>query len=364
MNKFTQGIIFISLIIFLMISIVAVVIFFGRTDEDYSRIAFVLNGDSSDSGWNRSLCTGIEEFSDSTDIPILTEYNIKEETGNVDDVCTDLIKRDVGVIFLTSYGFTSECKKVIEDNPNVSFYGTSSDVKADNYTSYFVRYYQARYLAGILAGMHSKSGKIGYVAAKKNSQVVRGINAFTMGVRSVNENATVYVKWTNSWSNPNVEREAARTLIKDVGVEFLTYHQNQPNVIDTAEEYGVESIGYHEAFEGYSEHYLTSVVCNWGALYKELIGDDAAAGSSKDMCWLGLERETVGLSEYSPAVSNNERLFIEAAKARIISGKDVFTGYIKDNTGVVRSEEGESITDSELMNNMDWFVEGVEIYVK
>ncbi|MBQ4232058.1 MAG: BMP family ABC transporter substrate-binding protein, partial [Lachnospiraceae bacterium] len=306
----------------------------------------------------------IEEFSKSTDVSVLTEYNVKEESGNVAEVCTDLLKRDVGVIFLTSYGFTSECKNVIEDNPNVAFYGTSSDVKADNYTAYFVRYYQARYLAGILAGMRSKSGKIGYVAAKKNSQVVRGIDAFTLGVRSVNEKATVYVKWTGSWSDPNAERRAAKNLIEDAGVDFLTYHQNQPNVIDTAEEYGIDSIGYHEAFKGYSEHYLTSIVCNWGALYKELIGDEAAVGASKDMCWIGLEREAVGLSEYSPAVSNNEKLFIEAAKARIISGKDVFTGYIKDNTGVVRSEEGESITDDELMNDIDWFVEGVEIYVK
>ncbi len=364
MNKFTQGIIFVSLIMFLMVSIVAVVIFFGRTDVDYSKVAFVLNGDSSDSGWNRSLCNGIDEYSESTDISVLTEYNVTEESGHVDDVCEDLIKRDAGVIFLTSYGFTSECKSLIEANPGVAFYGTSSDVKADNYTSYFVRYYQARYLAGILAGMHSKSGKIGYVAAKKNPQVVRGIDAFTLGVRNVNENATVYVKWTDSWSNPNAEREAARKLIEDVGVDLLTYHQNQPNVIDTAEEYGIDSIGYHEAFKGYSDHYLTSVVCNWGALYKELLGEDGAVGTAKDMCWLGLEREVVGLSEYSPAVSNNEMLFIEAAKARILSGKDVFTGLIKDNTGVVRSKEGESITDEELMNDVDWFVEGVEIYVK
>ena len=228
---------------------------------------------------------------------------------------------------------------------------------------YFARGYQARYLAGIVAGMQTQTNCIGYVAAMPNSEVNRGINAFTLGVQLVNPDAKVIVAWSDSWNDSDEEKRLAQALIDNENVDVLTYHQNLPNVIEVAESNDIYSIGYHEPYANASDKFLTSVVFNWNYTYKELLGDYIKGKSDViNTYWFGLEKETIGLSDMSVVVSEDTKKEIETAKQRIIDGYDVFSGVIYDNEGNIRCNEGERISDDILMREMNWYVEGVEFY--
>ena len=228
--------------------------------------------------------------------------------------------------------------------------------------SYTGRMYQARFLTGIIAGMTTKSNIIGYVAAMPNNEVNRGINAFTLGARSVNPNVSVHVEWVGSWNDSEKEKAAAHDLI-DKGADVLTYHANVPNTIQVADEEGVYSIGYHRLPEKHSDKCLTAAVNNWDVIYDEMLSDYLKkTDKDEDYYWQGIETGAVGLDEYSPLVSEDIKQKVEEAKARIIDGNDVFSGNIKDNEGNLRCEEGEFLSDRELLGSMDWYVEGVVLH--
>ncbi len=266
-------------------------------------------------------------------------------------------------IILSSYNYSSEVKDIVKKYPNIVFYGNSSEYHDTNLTSYFVRMYQARYLAGIVAGQKTESGVIGYVAAMSNNEVNRGISAFTLGVRSVNPEAEVVVSWTGDWDDETAEKKAAKNLVENAGADILTYHQNQTNVIHMAEELGVYSIGYHEALDNQSERYLMSVVCDWEKVYKELVKSFLSGkANEKENYWIGLEADAVGLSAYSGEVTEKIRQTVEDAKGKILLGTEVFSGVIYDTEGKLRCGEKEMISDEVLLERFDWFAEGVRFY--
>ena len=193
----------------------------------------------------------------------------------------------------------------------------------------------------------------------------RGINAFTLGVKRVNPEATVHVVWTNSWDNEGLEREATRKLVERKEVDVVTYHQNQDFVAKEADLLGIYSIGYHMESEELSNKYLTAVVCNWEILYEEIIKQYLQGNANcVDNYWIGLEKEAVGLTDLSEEVYPEILQELEKAKKQILEGRDVFSGIIYDNEGRLRCDEGEIIRDKMLLEQFDWFVEGVDIYEK
>ncbi|MCR4716939.1 MAG: BMP family ABC transporter substrate-binding protein [Lachnospiraceae bacterium] len=362
MNRSISIAMFISITTFMVVAMVVVVQFFGANDTKAERIATIMAEDKEEPGYGKALYSGVKQASEASGLSVIIEDDIVEGNGQVIDMCSDLLNRNVATIVLTSRRFPAECEGFINSNKDVAFYGMSNDISADNYNVFSLRVYQARYLAGVLAGLHSKSGRIGYVAPAENPEVIRDIDAFALGVRNSNPNATVYVRWSNSWNNDAIEKKAVRALIEDKKVDVVSYHQNEPSVIEEADFYGVESIGLYDDFTEEYEHCLTSVVCNWKKVFTMLLTDNSKDDISNSVRWLGLDKGAVDLSAYSSAVSDKEKLFVEAARARILSGNDVFTGHIKDNMGNERCKEGESITDEELFNSINWYAEGVEIY--
>ena len=146
------------------------------------------------------------------------------------------------------------------------------------------------------------------MAAMPNSEVNRGINAFTLGVRSVNNEANVPVKWTNSWDNKDAEEKAAETLIKDEDVDVLTYHQNQHYTAEVADKAGIYSIGYNEEVENISDRYLTAAVWNWKSLYFDIVREHIMGKSnSVKRHWFGIDTGVVELTEYSSMVSEETK---------------------------------------------------------
>jgi len=351
--------------IFILLVIVLLITFGGKEKKDVKKIGFIMSGKKEEAGWNGMHYQGVKKAGDKLGIELLVEESVKEFTGECNEAIRELAGKEAGMIILSSYNYSEEAKDFVKQYPNTVFYVNSSEYHDVNMTSYFARMYQARYLAGIVAGMKTKSDRIGYVAAMANNEVNRGINAFVLGVKRVNPEAEVVVIWTDAWDDKEKETEAANALIEQSKVDVLTYHQNQPNVVEVAEAAGVYSIGYHEALNGCSSKYLTSVVCNWELVYEQIIREYIVGkGNIKDNYWIGLEANAVGLSECSEEVSADIVQEIERAKTEILSGKDVFSGIIYDREGNLRCGANEFIGDEFLLEQMDWYVEGVKFYEK
>lgn len=337
---------------------------YGGKEETHTQVVgFIMSGSRDEEGWNGEHYRGLQSACENLGVKLLVKENVAEFSGRCSDAIHELVQEGAGMIILSSYGYSEEVKDVIKEYPEVAFYSNSAVYHDKNLSSYFIRMYQMRYLSGIIAGNESESGKIGYVAAMPNNEVNRGISAFTLGVKKANPEAVVNVIWTDSWDDKEKEIEAAKILIEDVGVDMITYHQNQTYVAEEAERAGIDSIGYHVALEEASPHFLTSVVCNWDVLYEELVKTflQGKANLESDF-WLGMADGVVDLASYSEYISAETIAMVETAKEEMLEGSGVFTGEIYDTEGKKRCENNELISDEMLLEHFDWFVEGVEIY--
>lgn len=349
---------------FIIIAVILLLIAtIGKEKKEVVKVGFIMSGSVTEQGWNGKHYEGVKAACESLGVELVVKENVKEFSDECETAIAELAKEQVGMIILSSYNYSEEVKDVVKDYPEIVFYANSSEHHDENMTSYFVRMYQARYMAGIVAGSKTETGVIGYVAAMNNNEVNRGISAFTLGVKKANPEAKVVVNWTGVWDNAEMEKQCAEQLITECNADVLAYHQNQPNVVYKAEEMGVFSIGYHEAVEGVSSKYLMSVVCDWEKVYKEIIRSFlAGTANEKENYWIGLEADAVGLSPYSAEVPEKVRKNVEQAREEILSGREIFSGKILDNQGNVRCGEKEMISDERLLEQFDWFVEGVEIY--
>lgn len=336
----------------------------GNTDKGTEpKIGMVLSGSASEEGWNGMNYEGAAKVCDRLGVELLVKENIAEYNGQCERAVRELADEGAGMILLTSYSYPDEVRELVEEYPDIIFNVNSFEHHGDNMASYFVRMYQARYLSGIIAGMRTRSNVAGYVAAKPNNEVNRGINAFTLGVKRSNPAARVVVVWTGEWDDQDKEMQAVEKLVQEQSADVLTYHQNRTHVIEAAERLGVDSIGYHKEFAGYSPHYLTSVVCDWEKVYEEVISDYLKGkGNSQKGYWLGIDAGAVGLTPYSEYVTKDIQEAVEEARTEILSGKAVFSGKIYDRDGQLICGESEMISDEALLEHVDWYVEGVEFY--
>ncbi len=347
-------------------TIILVLMFGFEIDTDnkqHETVGFIILGDINEAGWNASHYNGIKAACDKFGIKLLVRDNVKENSAQCVPAIKGLIDEGVGMIFLTSYFYATEAKETIDNYPNIAFATNSAEVHSRNITSCFARMYQGRYLCGALAGMKTKSNVIGYVAAMpNNSEVCRGINAFTLGVQRTNPKAKVLVMWTGDWENEQVEAEHTRRLIKQAGADVLTYHQDEATVANVAEELGVDFIAYNAILDGYSEHYLTSLVCRWDLFYQDIIQRYLKGElSSLKNHWVGVQEGTIVLSDYSAAVTPEMQEKIESLKQELVNGKFIFQGPLYDNKGNLQCAEGDVISDRTLLERINWLVKGVEI---
>lgn len=350
-------------IVVLLAVIIAVLLFMGNSYKKDEKIGFIITGRMDEKGWNGMHYEGVSAACKELGAELLVKENVREFKGECEPAIEELVNEGCKMIILTSYGYAEEAKDTIQKYPEVSFYNNSFNFHADNVMSYFSRMYQARYLAGIVAGMKTETNQIGYVAAMPTSEVNRGINAFTLGVRRVNPKAVVTVAWTNAWDNEKEERKQADNLIKKTGVDVLTYHQNQAYVAEEAEEAGIYSIGYHQRLEKCSNKHLTAVVGDWKLTYEAIIRQ-YMRGNSTDIkiYWVGMEEKAVKLSDYSMLVSEDIKAEVNKATNQILAGQDVFSGVLYDNEGKLRCKKNQTIRDEILLEQFDWYVEGVKFY--
>ena len=263
------------------------------------------------------------------------------------------------LIFACSFGYMDFVQDVAKKYPDTKFVHISGYKRADNVGTSFGRMYQSRYLSGLVAGSLSKSGNIGYVAAHPIPEVIRMINAFTMGARKVNPNATVKVVWLFSWFDPGKEKEAAKALI-DSGCDLLGMHADTGAVAQACEEANVYVIGYNNDMSQYAPTmHLTAPIWNWEKLFGPVVQQVADGTWKSEDVWWGLREGVIDLAPFGQPVPEDVRGMVNDEKARIISGEQlIFTGPIKDQAGTVKIGEGVSMPDADIWS-MDWFVEGV-----
>ena len=328
-----------------------------KTDEPF-KVAFVYIGAPGDLGWTFEHERARKELQQELGDAIETTY-IEDVPEGPDSarVMRQYAQEGYDMIFATSYGYMDHMVEVAQEFPDVIFEHCSGYKTLDNMGTYFGRIYQPRYLAGVVAGSMTKVNSIGYVAAFPIPEVVRGINAFTLGVRSVNPAAEVRVVWTNTWYDPVLEREAAVALL-DAGVDIIAQHQDTTEPQKAAQERGMLSIGYDSDMRAFvGDSVLTSQMWNWSTYYIDTVKAAMNGTWKSHQYWGGLEDEVVMLAPMSPKVPADVVKLVEQAQKDILA-KDVFCGPINKQDGSVLVAEGECMSDADKLG-LNVFVEGV-----
>ena len=281
------------------------------------------------------------------------------EGPDAERVIRDFAEKGYDLILTTSFGYMDPTITVAEEYPDTWFVHISGYKTAPNVSTVFGRMYQPRFLSGLVAGMATETNKIGYVAAFPIPEVIRGINAFTLGVRAANPDATVHVVWTSTWFDPPVEKEAAEALL-DQGVDVIAQHQDTTEPQKAAADRGAVSIGYDSDMRAFvGDSVLTSPVWKWGAKYVEIAEEIMAGTYTTEEYWGGMDEGVVDLAELSPEVSADTAAMVEEYKGMILDGSwDVFCGPISGQNGELSVADGACLSDGEMLG-MDWFVEGV-----
>lgn len=283
----------------------------------------------------------------------------------IDQALQECVDEGCNIIFATSWGYMELTNEYAEKYPDIYFaHGTGYMSNGKNFTNYFGRIYQARYLSGIVAGLKTSSNKIGYVAAQGsgNSEVTGGIDAFAIGVESVNPDAEIYVKVTNSWFDPEGERAAADALLAE-GCDVLAQHCDTTAPQEAAQEKGVYSIGYNSDMSKETpKATLTSVIWTWSAYYTSYVQSIIDGSYDGSNYYEGMSVGLVGLSELADFNDGQAAEKVSEAKKQITSGAfNVFDGELKTNDGKTIGESGKTLDDATITGGIDWYYQNVTV---
>lgn len=329
----------------------------GKPTADNLKAGFIYIGTINDEGYTQAHDKGRLALNE---LGIKTAYieNVPEN-ADCEKAIRDLIDQGCNVIYTNSFGFMDWTIKVAADFPNVYFGHCSGYKRAANVSTYFGKIYQARYLSGIAAGLKTKANKIGYVAAMPIPEVIRGINAFALGVKAANPDASVEVIWTNTWFDPTLEKQAALELLNE-GCDVIAQHQDTTAPQIAAQERGAFAVGYNVPTANAAPRaYLTAPLFHWEVFYVDDVKRILAGTWASRAYWEGFGNGTVSLDTLTANNAPEAAAKIAEAQAKIVAGTfDPFTGPLTDQSGAVRVPQGAKMSDDEIWN-MNWFVNGV-----
>ena len=315
------------------------------------KVAFVHVGPVADKGWSWAHDQGAKFLEDNLNVEVTTLESIPEGSDS-QRVFEDLAADGNKLIFGTSFGYMEPMLAAAENYPDVVFEHATGFMSSDNMGNYFGAAEEGRYLSGMAAGAATESGLIGYVAAFPIPEVLRGINAFTLGAREVNPNAQVQVVWTSTWFDPPVEKTAAESLL-DAGADVIAMHQDSAAPGQAAEAAGAKWVGYNTDMTEFAPTaWLTAPIWDWGPFYLKT-AQEVVDGSWQTSAYYGTIADgMVNLAPYGESVSDETIAQIEERKQQIVDGTfQVLPDPIVDQDGNER-ELGDIFT-------MDYFVEGV-----
>lgn len=326
-----------------------------------TRVGVLINGTRSDHSYCQAHYEALEAIKDELNLEFVYLENVPMDCYH--DIVSFIRDKGCKIIVGISYEFGRDMMKAAEEYPDIYFLHASGVNHRKNFSSFFGRMYQARYLSGIAAGMNTKTGELGYVAAFPISEVIRGINAFTLGVRSVRPDAVVHVRYCNSWQEDAPAGEACRELLNLYPVDVVAMHTNSLQPHREADTRGIWSVGYNiDNAAMFPDTYLTACIWKWEVYYRKQILNCLQGKFHGHHDLIDMDEGIVALSELSSHADPQTKTKVQLANEKLRTLEfDVFYGSIRDNTGYIRVEEGESMPDNEMFNNFDWYVEGVKV---
>lgn len=329
-----------------------------------SAIGFLYVGPCDDYGYNQAACAGADAVAAAfPDMEILEAENVPENQ-EAERVMETMIRQGAKIIFPTSYGHLDPALEVAKRHPDVIFMHQGGQKTAENLGTYFGTIWETVYLSGVAAGHMSETGKLGYIVAFPIPQVLLNINAFTLGARSVNPDATTTVVFTASWCDPGQQAEAVNSLVAQ-DVDVITQHQDcTKTIIETAERAGVMSVGYHaDASTLAPEGWITGSIWDWSELYAAIVTsvEDGtwAGGPYSGNYRTGVAEGSVKLAPFGKNVPQAVQDEIAALQAQLLSGEFFpFEGPIVDQNGVEQIAAGVRLSVGEL-ESTNYLIEGV-----
>lgn len=320
--------------------------------------ALILASKKDAPGWPKEMTGGLQQACDDLGYDLYIEDEVPVGSGECSRVVEKLVARGVKRIFLANPGYQEEAEALAARYPRVSFFANSvGENVSDSILAYSVRYYEVRYLAGVLAGMRTSTGVVGYVAPFPAAETRRGINAFALGVQSVRPGARILLKWTGQWISPEKEEEAVYRL-KLEGADVLCYFAATRSVAEEAERQDLTYIDFHKS-PYRSGNCLAAIETDWQAVFTELLRMNSRRDEER-VYWRGMFDKVVRLRPVDKLTPREETAFVRA-RAALWQGYPVFSGEITDQAGVRRCSAGEVIPDGDILSRMDWLVRGVEL---
>ncbi len=331
-------------------------------DEPF-RVAFVYVGPIGDLGWTYAHDEGRKVVDEMPNVETTYIENVPETAADAGRVIRDFADQGFDVVVATSFGYMQPMFDVAPDFPDTVFIHISGYMTADNMGTAFGKIEEPRYVSGLVAGKMTAANLLGYVAAFPIPEVLRGINAFTLGVRQSAPDATVKVVFTSTWYNPQQERAAAEALL-DAGVDVVAQHQDTAGPQQAAEERGKYGVGYNADMAPLApKAVLTCPIWHWGVYYGQMVQEVIEGTWVSSQVWDGWKEGLVGLSPLGPMVPDDVKAMTETEVAAFEAGEKtiftIFTGPLNDQEGTERVAAGTAMTAEELLS-MDWLVEGVE----
>lgn len=325
-------------------------------------VGFMYGGPVEDGGWNQEHEKGraaLEAAGTKTMFKDNVEYN-----QSCERVMENLIHQGANVIVGSTFGYMDYMVKMSKKYPEVTFLHCGGYISGPNMHNYTGRMYQARFLSGMISAAQTKTKKLGYIAAFEIPEVVRGINAFTLGAQSVCPDIKVSVRWTHTWYDPAIEKEAGKSLIEE-GCDVLTEHESAMTSLLPAEEAGVYSVGYTADFSKVLPNsQLTSVMWDWEKYFVPLIA--ALNDGTYEPCnyWGGFSDGVVKLAPLNKVVTEETAALVAERKAQLMDGTfKVFAGPLYNQAGELVIGEGKALEDGDLLG-MSYFVKGIEGVLK
>lgn len=341
----------------------------GISKDDIKVGVIHLSDPSEGSGYTYTHDLGIQGMQQNlglSDEQIVRKINVADSDADATrEAIKECIDEGCNIIFTTSWGYMETTAEMAEEYPDIYFsHGTGYLSNGKNFNNYFGRIYQARYLSGIVAGMNTTTNKIGYVAAmgSDNSEVTGGIDAFAIGIYSVNPDAQVYVKVTDSWYDPDAEKAAAEQLL-DMGCDVITQHCDTSYPQTLAQERGVYGIGYNSDMSKEApDACLCSVIWNWSAYYTSAVQSIIDGTWDGSNYYGGMNENLVGITELADFCADGTAEKVKEAKKQILSGEiGVFDGVIETNEGTTVGEEGKTLDDATITGAINWYFKTVNV---
>lgn len=323
------------------------------------KVAFIYVGPVGDLGWSYAHDQGRQDLEAAFDW-VETAYSENVPEGaDVERVIRNYAEDGYDMIIATSFGYMDSVIEVAEDYPDVFFEHCTGYKTAENVAIYDGRGYEGWYLAGITAGRMTESNVLGYVAPYPIPEVVRNLNAFLLGARSVNPDAQLHIVWIMDWFNPPAEREAAQALL-DTGVDVIARESDSTEPDKLAQESGVYAIGYNAISQDVApDAVLTAPIWDWGVYYRDTVEQAYNGEWETHAYWGHMADGILDLAPFGDMVPQDVRDEVNAVREQIVSGElHAFSGPIRDQGGELRVAEGETMSDEALLS-FDWLVEGV-----